>query len=226
VCQYNLIRADRKTVSLKITKDGNVEVRAPRSAAKTWIDEFVRSKEKWIEQRLVAVQERQEQREEFTVTYGSRLLWRGAEYPLIGETEGNRIWLDDAGFHLPAGRDADTLKYNVIRLYKIYAKPYLTERTLHFAKLMGVLPAAVKVTDAKTRWGSCSGKKSINFSWRLMMAEDDVIDAVVVHELAHIKEMNHSPAFWAIVESILPDYKQRQAKLKALQKKLAAEDWD
>ena len=90
---------------------------------------------------------------------------------------------------------------------------------------MNVTPIAVKVNSAKTRWGSCSGRNSINFSWRLIMADDDVIDYVIVHELAHIKEHNHSDRFWAVVASVLPDYKMRQAKLKILQKKLASEDW-
>ena len=89
-----------------------------------------------------------------------------------------------------------------------------------------VSPAAVKINEAKGRWGSCSSKKSLNFSWRLMMAGESVIDYVVVHELAHLKEMNHSPRFWAEVGRVLPDYPGRRAKLKELQKLLSVEDWE
>jgi len=96
----------------------------------------------------------------------------------------------------------------------------------HYAGLMSASPTAVKINGAKTRWGSCSAKKSLNFSWRLVMADDSVIDYVVVHELAHITEMNHSARFWAIVAGVLPDYKERQKQLKALQKRLNAEDWE
>ena len=88
------------------------------------------------------------------------------------------------------------------------------------------MPSAVKINGAKTRWGSCSSKKSINFSWRLIKADDDVIDYVVVHELSHITEMNHSPNFWAIVENILLDYRERKVKLKRLQKRLSMENWE
>ena len=95
-----------------------------------------------------------------------------------------------------------------------------------FAKRMDVTPTAIKINGAKTRWGSCSAKKSLNFSWRLIMADDDVIDYVVVHELAHIAEMNHSARFWALVEGALPDYQSRKAKLKALQQRLSIEDWE
>jgi hypothetical protein len=123
----------------------------------------------------------------------------------------------------------DTVLYRG-KQYPIMAKDGgrrdLTEKALGFAKQMSAIPAAIKINGAKTRWGSCSGKKSLNFSWRLIMAEDDVIDYVVVHELAHITEMNHSPRFWSVVESVLPDYRERRIKLKALQRRLSCEDWE
>jgi len=100
------------------------------------------------------------------------------------------------------------------------AKEVLPGRITYFANLMDVVPARVRVTGAMTRWGSCSSKGSLNFSWRLMLADDDVIDYVVVHELAHLREMNHSRRFWAIVAQVLPDYKTRQQKLKELQRNL------
>ena len=253
--EYTLIRQSRKTIGIYI-KNGGVEVRAPHKVSKVEIDKFVAAKEKWIAEKLAVSQERQEKRQEFTVSYGSMLLWRGEEFPLVGDSGSDRIWRDDRGFHFPPSLDEEGLKYNVIRLYKICAKNYLIERVRHFAEIMGDMPSDVKVTEAKTRWGSCSkripqkAKKTnpyaplsiskmlkniqaaagapvygVNFSWRLMMAEDDVIDAVVVHELAHIKEMNHSPAFYGIVKSVLPDYDKRDAKLKILSKRLGCEDW-
>jgi len=97
------------------------------------------------------------------------------------------------------------------------AKELLPRRAAHFAGQMGVTPAQVKVTGAKTRWGSCSSKGNLNFSWRLMLADEEAIDYVVVHELAHLREMNHSPRFWAVVEAAMPDYRQRRLRLKGLQ---------
>ena len=91
----------------------------------------------------------------------------------------------------------------------------LPERVAYFAHLMGVAPAQVKITGARTRWGSCSGKGNLNFSWRLMLAGEAEIDYVVVHELAHLREMNHSPRFWAVVEAVLPDYRERKKSLTA-----------
>jgi hypothetical protein len=113
-----------------------------------------------------------------------------------------------------------------IQEYRTIAKTQLPELVASYATRMGVTPAAVKVNGAKTRWGSCSSKGNLNFSWRLMMADDGVVDYLVVHELAHLKEMNHSSRFWAIVQNVLPDYKERQKQLRALQKRLSCENWD
>lgn len=90
----------------------------------------------------------------------------------------------------------------------------LPRRVAYFAEIMGVQPTGVKITSAKTRFGSCSGKNSLCFSWRLMLYPPEAVDYVVVHELAHIKEKNHSAAFYKVVESVLPDYKARVKMLK------------
>lgn len=94
------------------------------------------------------------------------------------------------------------------------AKEYLPPRVAYYAAQMGVAPTAVRITSARTRYGSCSGKNSINFSLYLMEKSDRAIDYVVVHELAHIKQHNHSPAFYKEIEKILPDYKERIKELK------------
>lgn len=94
------------------------------------------------------------------------------------------------------------------------AKEYLPLRVAYYAAQMGVAPTAVRITSARTRYGSCSGKNSINFSLYLMEKSDRAIDYVVVHELAHIKQHNHSPAFYKEIEKILPDYKERIKELK------------
>ena len=106
------------------------------------------------------------------------------------------------------------------------AKRDLNEKVVEYSQMMSVSPRTVKINNASSRWGSCSAKKSINFSWRLIMADDEVIDYVVVHELAHLFELNHSDKFWSIVKYTLPDYKARQKRLRELQKRLNCEDWE
>jgi len=91
------------------------------------------------------------------------------------------------------------------------AKRHLPQLVDKYSTAMCVRPAAIRVTSARTRWGSCSAKGSICFSWRLMRMPPEFIEYVVVHELAHLLELNHSPRFWAVVRSVLPDYEQRRA---------------
>ena len=94
------------------------------------------------------------------------------------------------------------------------AKAVIPQKVSHFAKIMGLKYGRITITSAKTRFGSCSSKGNISFSYLLMLYPDEAIDYVIVHELAHLKEMNHSPQFYKIVESVLPDYKNRKMLLK------------
>lgn len=84
----------------------------------------------------------------------------------------------------------------------------------YFARLMGVKYNRIFIKEQKTVWGSCSAKGNLNFNWKLILAGPDQLEYVVVHELAHLKEMNHSPAFWREVEKVLPDYRERRKRLK------------
>ncbi|GHU40314.1 hypothetical protein FACS1894111_00760 [Clostridia bacterium] len=224
--EYTLIRSKRKTLALHVG-GGEIQVRAPLRLSKKEIDRFVTEHKQWIMDKLALEKEQQAKKKGFILDYNTKLLWRGVRQPIISEDPaGGRIWRDEHGFHFPGGWDGDMLKHNVIKLYKICARNYFLERVLYFSKIMEVSPTAVKVNSAKTRWGSCSAKKSLNFSWRLCMAEDEVIDSVIVHELAHLQEMNHSKNFYDVVYAILPDYDARNAKLKSLSKQLRFEDWE
>ena len=94
------------------------------------------------------------------------------------------------------------------------AKEYLPMRVDYWSGIMGLTPTGLKITSARTRFGSCSGKNSICFSWRLMQYPREAIDYVVVHELAHIRHHDHSPAFYALIERYMPDWRERMKLLK------------
>ena len=100
------------------------------------------------------------------------------------------------------------------RSCRLEAEKALGERTAFFAKVMGIDYGRITVRNQKTRWGSCSAKGNLNFNWRLILAPGEVLDYVVVHELAHRREMNHSERFWRLVENILPDYQRQRRWLK------------
>ena len=222
---YTLVRSRRKTVAIYITKDATVEVRAPLKMTKADIKKFIASKEKWVEQSLERREQINAEKSGFTLDYEDMAMLCGKTYP-IRARDGTRAEFDGKCFYMPPNLAPGEIKNAVVQIYKAAAKRIIKDKVSEYAKRMNVSPAAVKITSAKTRWGSCSGRNSINFSWRLIMAGEDVIDYVVVHELAHIREHNHSPRFWAAVESVLPDYKDRRNKLKLLQKQLAVQDWD
>jgi predicted metal-dependent hydrolase len=222
---YSLIRSKRKTIAIHITKEGVVEVRAPFKAKQKDIDDFLNLKKDWINKHLTRIKQAQENRLEFSLNYGDNLRLMGREIPLV-ERSGNKVGFDGECFYLPPNFPPCEIKKAVIGLYKEIAKQVLVDRTFAYGKEVGLIPVAVKVNSAKTRWGSCSNKGSINYSWRLIMAEEEVIDYVIIHELAHIEELNHSPRFWVAVEGILPDYKKRQQKLRLFQKEIVHENWD
>ena len=96
---------------------------------------------------------------------------------------------------------------------RLRAQEYLPQRTWELAEQTGLTPAGVKVTGAKTRWGSCSGRNSLNFSWRLMLAPEHCVNYVVVHELCHILHHDHSAAFWREVERFFPDWRECRRQL-------------
>lgn len=125
-------------------------------------------------------------------------------------------WIENALLKMQAKLEnapAD-LSVDELNFLKQKAKEILPQKVEYYGKLMGLTPTAVKITSAKTRFGSCSGKNSICFSYRLMHYSDKAIDYVVVHELAHIKHKNHGKSFYALVEKYMPDYKERQKILK------------
>lgn len=94
------------------------------------------------------------------------------------------------------------------------ARKMIPERTAYYAAVMGVTYGRITLREQKTRWGSCSSKGNLNFNWKLGLMPDQILDYVVVHELAHRIEMNHSERFWKIVEQVLPDYRERRRWLK------------
>lgn len=222
---YHLIRSRRKTLAIHIVTGGKIEVRAPLGLSIKEIERFLLKKEQWIYSQIEKIVTRETKKAQFKLSYGSFI-------PLFGDKVeirpkmGKRCLYDEVDFYLPYDLTADQIKTACIRLYKQIAKSYLTKRTQELAAVMGVAPSKIQVGSAKTRWGSCSGDKSIRYTWRLVMADKRIIDYVIVHELAHIYQMNHSPRFWAIVGHYLPDYQQRQKELKQFQKELATQNWD
>lgn len=113
--------------------------------------------------------------------------------------------------HTPAGVQENPL---LVSKYKKYARKILESRVTYLQQFTGGQYTSITIRDQKTRWGSCSGRGTLSFNWRLILAPPEILDYVVVHELCHLTHMNHSKEFWALVESVIPDYKIKRKWLK------------
>lgn len=168
--EYTLLRSNRKTLAIEISREGKVLIRAPRRCSKGLIDQLVESRRDWIDKHLLLQMQRQ------------------AAHPEPDESQ--RLALIEK------------------------AKDYIPPRVEYYAQLMGLSPTGISITGAQKRFGSCSGKNRLCFSWRLMQYPDDAIDYVVVHELAHIVHKNHGKDFYGLIATVLPDWKARNDLLK------------
>lgn len=165
---YTLVRAKRKTIGLRVDKDGIACVRAPLYMQQQAIDAFVASHNAWILQQ----QEKQARRK----------------------------------LHEPDEAQLAALLAQ--------ARAYIPPRAAYFAAQMGLTPAAVTITKAKSRFGSCSAKNRLCFSCRLMQYPAAAVDYVIVHEIAHIAHKHHGPAFYACIAAIMPGYQANRALLR------------
>lgn len=210
---YTLIRTKRKTVAIQVKSDGSVAVRAPQRLAKREIDRVVQQKEGWILAHQQQMQQRQQAQESFCLSDG-RLPLLGSWLP-ISYTDTKTPFCSQGTCFLARGEEAE-LWEQAERLYRSIAREQLERRVADYANRMGVHPTGLRITGAKGRWGSCSGKNSLNFSWRLILAPEHCVDYVVVHELCHILHHDHSTAFWQEVENWFPDWQQCREQLGQL----------
>jgi predicted metal-dependent hydrolase len=216
---YKLIRGVRRTVLIRITEDAEVEVLAPKKLDKRAIDEYLKNKQDWIEKKLEAVREVLQQREQYNM---ETLDFLGIEYPV--KNQGKRVVFHGDLFLVPEA-EAETRRALIIAWYKNRAKEIIAKRVGMFAEKMGAYYDTVKITSARTRWGSCTAKNRLNFSWRLMMAPGEAIDYVVIHELAHTKIREHNKEFYELVLRYCGGYQRIEENLKLLGAKLSIQNW-
>ncbi len=208
----NLVRAKRRTIALIVERDGSLTVRAPRRATLNDIYGFIQEKTDWIlrsREKLKAIKPIPKK----AYVDGERFLFLGQEYELRLVPPQRPALKFDGGFTLSTSAQ-ERGEQAFTKWYKTQALTVFTERVNHYANLHRLIPKEVKVNSAKTRWGSCTSAGTLNFTWRLVMAPLEVIDYVVLHELAHLKVKNHSPRFWKLVESLCPDFKHHRKWLR------------
>jgi predicted metal-dependent hydrolase len=212
-----LIRSKRrrKTISLHIKEDGRVVIYVPYHTPKGEIEGFIKEKESWVIKKI-SEKERSIKETEKAFIPGEKFLYLGESYPLeIGDTHyrGLPLKLSFGKFILDKDR-LEEARDLFIHWYKREAKEKIEGRLHYFSNRLQLFPKGLKITSAKYRWGSCSRDSRLSFSWKIIMAPLSVIDYVLIHELVHIKEKNHSKRFWTYLETILPDYRKHRFWLK------------
>ncbi len=207
-----LKRVSRSSIGLHITDDGKVEVRAPHFVPLFLINRFVQSKRDWIIRMKKAVLSRPKL-QKIVYKEGSVLRIASNIYTMH-ITEGNAIVLVGARIFFPE-KFLPKAKIHMEAWCRIFAKKFLAQRLEKYAAQMEVIYKKISIRDTTTRWGSCSSRGTISFSYRLILADLPIIDYVVIHELAHLTYPHHKQAFWDRVEKFYPEYKQARSWLRA-----------
>lgn len=209
-----IVRSSRKTIALIVNQDGKLTVRAPKRVTNQQIWAFIEQKQVWIAQKQAVARERLSRAASHAFAPGETFLYLGQTYPLeIINTARPALVLVGGSFRLassaiPRGMDVFT------RWYREQARVVLEERVRLLAEQHRLKYNRLKISSARTRWGSCSSLGTLSFTWRLVMAPLPVIDYVIIHELAHLVEKNHSSRFWNKVAEMMPDYQAKRSWLK------------
>lgn len=218
VVAYEFKRARRRTIGLAVSAKG-LSVRAPAWVPVGEIEQFLLSKATWVLDKLRDMQTRAQRPErvwqdgmpwaylgrDYTVQLDPTHRFKGAGVGLVGNT---------VSVALPHDCGPERLRDTLQAWMMSQARTCFTERLNHFAPQLGVRWTRLSLSSAATRWGTAKADGSIRLNWHLMALPLELVDYVVVHELSHLREMNHSPAFWAVVASVMPDYAERRRVLQ------------
>jgi predicted metal-dependent hydrolase len=222
---YELLRSRRRTMTFSVSPAG-LSVRAPFGMSQPSIEAAVQEKGNWIVRKLSGMQLREERMAALKMDWqaGAQLAYLGGTLQVRVDPQASKYALtkseEAANKHvltlaLPQGASEKKIRDITKKWMLQQATQHYTARLNHYAALLGVNWRTLALTNANTRWGSAKADGSIRLHWRLMQFSPEVIDYVVAHELSHLRELNHSHRFWAIVASVMPDYEVRQKQLKA-----------
>jgi len=200
----------RKTVQLTVDRGGELIISAPPGVEDAFMADFVREKRFWLYTKIAEKEARRQAFAPKEFVSGEGFPYLGRSYRLLlVEEQAPPLKLQGGRFKLrraltPQGRD------HFIRWYTDHAHPWLGLRTKAWAARMGLAPTGIEVRDLGFRWGSCGQNGVVNFNWATILLPPSIVDYVIVHELAHLHEALHTPAFWLLVERALPGCQQQR----------------
>lgn len=200
----------RRTLQLTVDRGGELILSAPESLSSRVMREFVRDKKVWIYGKLALKSARRSEpiRKELVTGEGFNYLGRTHRLVLVEDQE-VPVLLDHGCFRMRR-KDIDRGREHFVRWYSSRAKTWLERRVAEWAPRLDVAPTGIRVLDLGHRWGSCGMGGTLNFHWNTILLPPSIVDYVVVHELVHLREPNHTAAFWRAMEAILPEFKERR----------------
>ena len=210
---YQLIKSGRRSLSLEIDDKATLTVRSPFRMGDRDIENYLNQYHTWIQKKVLQSKEKQGQVSHTTFVNGEEIIFLGVGYSLRINNDKKNFSFNDGVFNLHSSRVEDGASY-LESWYRKRAKEICLQISSDVAKEMDVTFTNIRINGPKHRWGSCSTKGNLNFSWKLMMAPENVLRYVIVHELSHLTHMNHSRKFWDNVERHMPNYKQYKRWLK------------
>jgi predicted metal-dependent hydrolase len=216
---YEIVRSRRSTADIVIERDGRVLVRAPQDIPHQRIEDIVEAKRYWIYKNLAEWRDLNATRVLREYRNGEGFLYLGRSYRLsLVSQQKKALQLANGRFHLRrdlVDRGQSTMVKSAFRdFYIARGSERIQQRVKYFAPKVGVTPKRVSVRDLGNRWAALSGAGNLAFHWKCMMAPQTIIDYIVVHELCHFHEFNHTEAFWNEVDKVLPAYRQRKEWLR------------
>jgi predicted metal-dependent hydrolase len=207
----------RRRAVLTVDERG-LTVSVPWRTSDRYIAQFLQESAQWVLRKLEQWEARKPAERRWQS--GELLDYLGRQLELkVVATPYSMVTLQDANVlevALPNPAHVQSVSAAVVKWYRRHALGHFRERVAHYSAGLGVEPPRVFLSNARTRWGSCNVKREVRLNWRLMQAAPPVIDYVVAHELAHLKELNHSVRFWRVVERLFPDFRGPQAELNAM----------
>lgn len=208
-----VIWANRKTFSLRIDDNGDIIVVAPEKASLKDIAYIIQKKRRWIDKTRRLIEETKDFIRDRKFIDGEMFFYLGKKY-LLKFYDGDIIQINDKGLFLLPNYPFEKIKNKVIEWYLVEAKSIFREYLEKHSKSMNVQYSSFKLSNSKTRWGSCNKNGGIRLNWRLIMMPPSVIEYIVIHELAHIVYPNHSKAFYNFVGNFCPGFKEQIKLLK------------
>lgn len=219
---YTLVRQDRKSIAIRVGDDGRVEVRAPLYCPAQEIERFVIANADWIARHQQEMRLRSEQAQQLPASL--RVL--GEDFPVSASPDSYvHLYLAQKRACLPQNIPVDQVRAAAVECYRQLAKTMLPDRVRSLAGRFGLTYGRVTVKNMVSRWGSCSSQGNLNFSLYLMMASPAAIDSVIIHELMHRIQLNHSPEFRRLERENIPDLDACRRELDELALSLRREGW-